>query len=354
MRRSTIAVLTVTILLAGACTSGDPADENPTAADGRAGAAAVVEDRPAEDDGPRCDAPRPAVPGTTEAVFTGGPTERTYRLTIPEGYDGSTPVPVILLLHGATSTGADIDEASRMSEVAGSRGYVVVAPDALDSSVVIGSGDTMAGGLWNLVPGFIPPGDDEVVDGATDVDAELSEDDDAAFIDALLDELLDELCIDADRQYAAGHSAGAGMLTYMACRPDQRFAAVAPVAGVNMTLFCPGDDVPPLVTFHGDADTAMPYEGGAILGIELGSPTVEDRLDEIATTTACSWDGEAPPSNDDTIDGVVHMRWNCTQDHRIEAYRITGWGHGWPDAVGAGIDATEVMVDFFDEHGTGD
>ncbi len=57
---------------------------------------------------------------------------------------------------------------------------------------------------------------------------------DIAFVDALIDEIGAELCIDLARVYAAGWSSGGQASSALACSLDERIAAVAPVAGAGL------------------------------------------------------------------------------------------------------------------------
>lgn len=330
----------VAVGLFGACSSDDSATSTtaPTTpaatAEGSAG----------------CSPARPADAGTAPKTFMQGDRERTYLLTIPEAYDGTTPAPIIVNLHGALGTGEKVNTSSQMPEKAGERGYIVVAPDALSSKVETGGGE-IEGGIWNLAPAFADP----MTGSTTTVQAEMAGDDDIAFINGLLDSLEQELCVDTAREYAAGKSAGAGMTTFLSCQPSPRFAAVAPVAGVNMPKFCVGSDVPPMITFHGDADRPMPYAGGTVVGIDLGVPDVDTRVDEVAAKGQCE-----PPTEEQIADDVVHRVWSCPDGNAVELYKVLGGGHTWPgeDPSGVGtlgvvtdnIDATELMLDFFDQH----
>src|SRR5437879_1072434 len=79
-----------------------------------------------------------------------------------------------------------------------------------------------------------------------------------ATLNAMLDELLEQLPVDPDRVYLTGLSMG-GIWTYgWAIRHPERFAAIAPVCG----LWDPGDacrlkDVP-IWAFHGAQDPVVP------------------------------------------------------------------------------------------------
>lgn len=300
-----------------------------------------------------CTAAQPVSAGTSAKVFSGPAGDRTYLLSIPPDYDGTVPVPLILNLHGAGGTGAKVDATSNLPAEAGERGYIVVAPDALSATIDTGS-KVIEGGIWDISGSFTDP----VAEGttsATVVEAQLGGDDDVAFLNALLDGLEDQLCVDPTREYAAGKSNGAGMSTWLACQPIPRFAAVAPVSGVNMAKFCPGEHVPPLITFHGDADVPMPYQGGTVVGIELGVPDVDTRMAEMAGKEHCSGSTDTEISTD-----VVHRVWDCPPGSALELYKVLGGGHTWPgeDPAGASglgvvtqsIDATQLMLDFFDSH----
>lgn len=289
-------------------------------------------------------APVPGAGTTSESVEFAGRT-RTYELSIPEGYDGETPAPVVLNLHGASGTGKKVNTTSRMPERAGARGYVVIAPDALNHQVDTGTRD-VEGGIWDIARAFLP---------ATAVDTSDTPTDDLAFLNALLDSIETQLCIDTSREYASGKSNGAGMSTWLGCQPERRFAAIAPVAGINMPKNCPGGEVPPVINFHGDSDELMPYAGVAVMGIDLGVPDVDTRLEELAEGQACS-----APTETKVADDVLHLVWDCPKGAAVEHYKVLDGGHTWPGedpdgAPGLGritqsIDATDLILDFFELH----
>lgn len=301
-----------------------------------------------------CNSAKPTKTGTFAKTYQQGHTQRHYLLTIPKRYNGRTRTPVIINLHGADDTSARQNAMTDMPPAAGRRGYIVVAPDALTSTVKTAN-VAIDGGLWNIVPSFTEPVASTTTSVA--VEANMSQVDDVVFLNGLLDSLERQLCIDPHREYATGMSAGAAMTTWLSCQPKQRFAAVAPVSGVNMPKYCPGNHLPPLVTFHGDADPAMPYTGNTVVGIALGVPTVDTRLNEIAGKEHCS----TSPSETDIASDVVHRVWKCPPGSAVELYKIHGGGHAWPGAATAGslgratqsINATNLILDFFAKHTAG-
>ena len=301
---------------------------------------------------PACDPARPAEAGTTEQTYDQNGAVRTYELTIPEDYDGTDAAPLVVLLHGAGGTAESVSEESSMPAEGAARDFVVVAPEALAADVAVGSFGRIEGGIWNIAAAFTDPATGSTT---TVPDAEITSNDDVAFINGLVDHLESTLCIDADREYVTGKSNGAGMAAMLACEPTVRFAAIAPVAGINMTKFCAGSAVPPTITLHGDADEHMPYLGGTIMDIELGVPTVPDRVAELAAKQGCT-----DPTVSDVADDVQLETWTCPEGAAMELYTVLGGGHTWPGQdpdrkpelgrMTDSIDATALILDFFDEH----
>lgn len=271
--------------------------------------------------------------------FPSGGIERRYLIAGPAERDGRTLAPVVVDLHGFTSTPEAQDEVTELSARGAAAGFVVVTPAALETD--IGNGPQT---LWNVFAAY------DTSTTVPDVEqVEPPEGDDIAFIDSLLDRLEDDLCLDPAREFVTGMSNGAGMATWLVCQPGSRFAAAAYVAGINQTKACPADDVAPFIAFHGDADAPDPYEGGALVGIPLGLPPVEERAAEFALKQGC----DEVPAERAVADDVVHLEWDCPDDGVAELYRVIGGSHSWPgspdDVPGTthSIDATALILDFF-------
>ena len=50
-------------------------------------------------------------------------------VTVPTGYNETVPTPLIVLLHGYTSSGARVDDYMGLSAIADDYGFLLVAPD---------------------------------------------------------------------------------------------------------------------------------------------------------------------------------------------------------------------------------
>lgn len=165
-------------------------------------------------------------------------------------------MPLVILLHGSTGSGAEMLRDSQLADTADRHGFVVVAPDG---GIAAGRGF-----VWNVpgvptVAGTLPP------DNARD---------DVAYLTGLIDRLVETGCVDGQRVYVTGLSGGGRMASWLGCVAARRFAAIAPVVGLRAGRPLASDpaqvdpatcrpDVPlPLLAFAGDADTTNPIAGG--------------------------------------------------------------------------------------------
>jgi polyhydroxybutyrate depolymerase len=174
--------------------------------------------------------------------------------------------------------------------------------------------------------------------------------DDYGFIDALIDDLDQRLCIDHDRIRAVGHSNGSAFAGLIVCQPPYRFSAAVMVAafippGLNG---CPDDVIPSVLAFHGTADPGIPYEGGYVRGLTLEGeffvPGVLDTLDDFADHFGCK-----PKLKEKRVAGdVIRHSYSkkCADRVQVMLYSILGWGHAWPSLPD--FSATDAILDFFD------
>ena len=139
---------------------------------------------------------------------------------VPSSYDGTTPVPLLLLLHGYTNTGAQVESYLQFVPVAEAMGMVYLHPD--------GTEDILGFQFWN----------------ATDACCDLfgSGVDDSTYLRALIDEVRSQYVIDDRRVYVAGHSNGGFMSYRMACDHADIVAPGAcrcPASRLFLRLPCP-------------------------------------------------------------------------------------------------------------------
>lgn len=139
-----------------------------------------------------CDGARTLQNGTR--TLQSGGTSRSYRLNVPDDYDASHAYRFILGFHGATGNGGDVAPSYFGLWDLAEGSTIFVAPDAV-------------GGLWNAST-------------------------DATFVDDIIEEIGNDMCIDTSRIELEGFSQGGAMVWTLACaRPGVFRAAVVHSGG---------------------------------------------------------------------------------------------------------------------------
>ena len=163
----------------------------------------------------------------------------------PDSYSGS-PLPVVLLLHGYTSSGAAMEAWLDFSSQVDPRQFIYAAPN--------GTFDFLGFRFWN----------------ATDACCNIfgSSVDDSQYLSDLLDEIELQLAVDPDRVHVMGHSNGGFMSYRMACDHADRIASIASLAGAtwNDPASCNPDEPVHALQIHGTNDGTISYNGGALFG----------------------------------------------------------------------------------------
>ncbi len=255
--------------------------------------------------------PQPQLLTKTIMVDT---TEREYLLYVPAAYDGSEDWPLVLNLHGFLGFPEEQIFGSQMNPVADTAHFLVAYPKGLliDANAFGEGGEPDFGTGWNIT-------------------GTLSDNDDYAFMGAMLDQITMEYAVDESRVFASGFSLGGLMSQNMACSMSDRFAAVAAVSfdlqGPEILACEPGRAVP-MFYMHGTNDFIVPYmETPGFFGAE---GTVDFWVDN----NGCSMDSTVTMFPDiDTADGSTVTRTayqNCEGDSEVWFYRIDGGGHAWP------------------------
>ncbi|MEX0750934.1 MAG: PHB depolymerase family esterase [Dehalococcoidia bacterium] len=326
-RTLVLLALLATIVTLAACTGDDDSLDvtgAPTASDTPATPASNPTGVTPSASSPGCRTSADPALGDSDHVMQSGGLQRTYVLHLPPTYDGATPLPLILNLHGFGSNGRQQAAYSRFPVLADSEGFIVVSPD--------GAGSPQQ---WNIRrDGNLP--------------------DDVAFVRALLDELESELCVDGERLFVAGMSNGAAFAQQLACAMPGRFAAVGAVTALVYPIACASDLPIAVIGFHGTEDVCVPYYGGAVTcGSARGQVRpVEDSAQDWARHNGCNLDPErARPA--EHVRTIAYSE--CDDETAVVLFAIEGGGHTWPGSVAVGrlgattqeIDATQQIWQFF-------
>ena len=169
-----------------------------------------------------------------------------------------------------------------------------------------------------------------------------SDDDDAPFVNALLDTLEQKACIDPARVYATGLSYGGAMTDLVACKLPDRIAAAAPVSAYIPDRPCASTTAVPTMAFHGVEDLLLPYEGGG----NSGQVPFEAWGETTAERNGCA----AEPTETQYVPTVEQIEYTKC-DEPVVLYRVHGNGHTWPGHP-LGL-PREAMIDFFSGKATG-
>jgi polyhydroxybutyrate depolymerase len=242
--------------------------------------------------------------GTTSDAIMHDGSMRTFRIHVPPSYDGNAPAPLVLMLHGGGGSGRQFQEASAgMDPIADREGFITLYPD--------GSGVLRT---WN--------------GGGCCGYAVTNDVDDVGFIAALLDHVEAALCIDRRRVFATGMSNGGIMSHRLACELADRIAAIAPVAGTDMTASCNPLRRVSVMQLHGSDDGHVPWDGGEGCGPAGGAFTsVPDTMERWRTRNAC---GAAVSPYFEQGDGSCEAFEGCEDGADVVLCSIEGGGHNWP------------------------
>lgn len=167
-------------------------------------------------------------------------------LTVPESYSKDSPAPLVMLLHGYTSSGAGQESYMKFGTLADEFGFLLLTPDGTREA-----GDRK-NQFWN----------------ATDACCNFqgSEVDDSGYLQGLIDEVKKQYAIDANRVYLIGHSNGGFMSHRMAYDHPDSIAAIASLAGASLPEMKGASPKRPvnILQIHGTNDQTISYEGGSI------------------------------------------------------------------------------------------
>jgi polyhydroxybutyrate depolymerase len=261
-------------------------------------------------------------PAGGQSALTG---ERPYGLKVPQGYDGQRPVPLVVLLHGYTSSGPAQDAYFRLSAQADRGGFLLAYPD--------GTRDASGNRFWN----------------ATDACCDFygAGVDDVAYLDAVIDEISGRYRVDPARVFLVGHSNGAFMAHRYACDRAGRVAAIVALAGLQWKDpgRCGARSAVSVLHVHGQMDQTIHYQGGSTLegtypgAVDtVGTWAAKDGCFGSLTSTGWRLDIEARLPGEET---AVDRYGGCPAGVDVELWTIEGGTHipafneHWAEAIWA-------------------
>ncbi|WP_162561617.1 alpha/beta hydrolase family esterase [Yoonia vestfoldensis] len=220
-------------------------------------------------------------------------------VTLTDGRTDPAAAPLIVALHGAGGTAANMQRKTGFDAIAARHQLVIAYPNVERRR-------------WR---------DGRDSDDATDV----------AYLAALIEMLIADGRADPARVYLVGHSNGGGMAMRMACDRPDLIAGIAVVSTNLLTAYpCEGGTSVPAIFFHGSADPITPAQGRAEDHRFGGAYSVARTLEVWATRNRCRQPTllQSLDAVDDgtTVDLIRYAGCRAPLVH----VQIDGHGHGWP------------------------
>jgi polyhydroxybutyrate depolymerase len=267
--------------------------------------------------------------------------QRSYLIHVPPGYTPEAPAPVVLVFHGLGMNARLMARFTGMNQKSDEVSFIAVYPNGT--------------GPANLYLTF----------NAGGVSAERAKNrpDDVRFVAELLDDLRKYVNVDPRRVYATGLSNGGMMCYRLAAELSDRIAAIAPVAA-SMAIDEPKPARPvPIMHFHGDVDTIVPFTGpGADTPPFVHFKSVEESIRQWVKLDGCPAEPAVTDMPDVEDDGTRVKRrvyGPGANGAEVVLFVIEGGGHTWPGQksplalMGAStldISANDLIWEFFKRH----
>ena len=246
--------------------------------------------------------------------------DREYILYIPNSYDGTSSVPLMLNFHGFGGSASQFMQEADMRSLAEANTFILVYPQG---SCLDGSSH------WNPCP---IGGDNK------------STADDVGFIESIISEISSQYTIDMERIYAAGYSNG-GMMAYgLANYKSDLIAAVASVSGTMLNCTGPTSHPMPVVHLHGTSDGVVSYNGSNDWN------SVQSTLEY---WTSFNNTISTPTIDTDNTGGMTIEHYSYEQGDNavsVEHYKYIGGDHVWFNEPYQGQNASELVWNFMSRY----
>lgn len=267
------------------------------------------------------------------SIFSSGE-KRYYLKHVPKNLSYTTPVPLVIALHGSAEWPALNSWISRWNKVAEEYRFLVVHPSG-----------TLLPKRWRSHGAKNGSANPEI---------------DVRFISDLIDSLQSQYNIDPNKIYICGFSNGGGMAYLLGCSLSNRIAAIGSISGAYFHALeeCAPSRPMPLIVFHGTADRVVPYTGGPSRRYKIPFPDILQWVEAYAHQNQCDTPPISLPSIAEDVRGIQYIGKNHHSD--VILYTITGGGHSWPGGnplpvwisgkTSQSINATRMMWEFFKDH----
>ncbi|MDG1822117.1 MAG: PHB depolymerase family esterase [Flavobacteriaceae bacterium] len=237
---------------------------------------------------------------------------REYLIHIPDSYDSTKSVPIVLNFHGFGGSVSEFINDADMRSLAESDTFILIYPQ----------GSNLNGfSHWNACP----------IGGDNKSDA-----DDFGFVESMITEISSQYNVDMERIYAAGYSNG-GMMAYgLANYKSDLIAAVASVSGAMLDCTGSTSHPMPVVHLHGTSDGVLPYNGSSDWSSVQSTLDYWINFNNTVLTPTVTSDSNIEHYVYDLGDSLVS----------VEHYKYIGGDHVWFSATFQGQNTSELVWNF--------
>jgi polyhydroxybutyrate depolymerase len=183
---------------------------------------------------------KPLAPEYFTGQFTYGGFERTYALVPPPDFDPEKSYPLVVVFHGAGSSGIEMLAGTGLREIAAQEGYLIAFPNGVEQG-------------W----GYLDKEELHTRDVYTD---------DWNFFAAMVNNAGSFANVDTSRVYVMGLSNGGSLAYRIMCEYPDRVAGVVVLASTLSSFTadqCVNTTPVPLMMVLGTADRIFPFGGSA-------------------------------------------------------------------------------------------
>ena len=245
---------------------------------------------------------------------------REYIIYVPNSYDGTSAVPLLLNFHGFGGSASQYMQEADMRSLAEADTFILVYPQG---SCLDGSSH------WNPCP---TGGDNK------------STADDVGFVEAMISEISSQYNLDMERIYAAGYSNG-GMMAYgLANYKSDLIAAVASVSGTMLNCTGPTSHPMPVVHLHGTSDGVVSYNGSNDWNSVQSTLDYWINFNNTVSTPIVNIDNTGAM----TIEHYVYDQGDNSVS--VEHYKYIGGDHVWFNELYQGQNASNLVWCFMSKY----
>lgn len=274
--------------------------------------------------------------------------QRTYHIYLPEGFHKQKSLPLVLALHGGGGTGRKFDQVlaqGQFKTIANQRGVILVFPDGMNRQ-------------WS--------------DGRTQHLKRNKSYDDVGFLSKVIDKMIEDYGVDAQRVYVTGISNGGFMSVRLGLDLSDKIAAIAPVTAQLPLVLQDKTPKHPIsvMIVNGTEDPIVPYQGGHVRLFKFGRSRGEilstaDTIEHFRLRNKChSTPQKTSLPDKDPNDGTrveMEQYTDCADQTEVTLVKVIGGGHTWPGGaqylkpkligkVSKDINASAMIIDFFLKH----